>query len=124
LTARKKVDPLSRPLKRAEYGIFFISRQADKGWSDQLATSRNAVVDAWQRLCGDPTREDGERVYRLQAGLGRGTFEGKTFDRYQYKLPGGARIWYFVEPSSDQKAKVAGRVLIEVVHTAHPNETK
>lgn len=113
-----------RPLKRAEYEIVHISRQAEEGWRDGLATHRNAVVDAWQRLTTEPTREDGERVYRLKGDLALGAYQGETFDRYQYKLPGGGRIWYFVEKAHDKKAKTAGRVLVEDVHTAHPNETK
>jgi hypothetical protein len=112
-----------RPLKKAEYEIVHISRQAEVGWRDGLATFRNALVDAWERLTVEPTREDGERVYRLKGDLSTGTHQGKSLDRYQYKFPGGGRIWYFVE-RHDKKAKTAGRVLIEDVHTAHPNQTK
>ncbi len=113
-----------RPLKRAEYEIVHISRQAEVGWRDGLATYRNAIVDAWERLTTEPTREDGERVYRLKGDLATGSRQGKTFHRYQYKFPGGGRIWYFVDRGSDKKAKTAGRVVIEDVHTAHPNKTK
>lgn len=113
-----------RPLKRGEFELVHISRQAEVGWRDGLATWRNAFVDVWDRLTTEPTREDGERVYRLKGNLATGVHQGQTFDRYQYKVPGGGRIWYFVEPAADKKAKTAGRVLIEDVHTAHPNETK
>lgn len=113
-----------RPLKKVEYEIVHVSRQAEVGWRDGLATHRNALVDAWERLTADPTREDGERVYRLKGDLSAGTYQGKSFDRYQYKFPGGGRIWYFVERGTDEKAKTAGRVLVEDVHTSHPNETK
>lgn len=117
-------DTVARPLKRAEYEIVFITRQAEKGWTDGLATFRNAIVDAWDRLCQTPTAEDGKRVYRLKADLATGIYEGNFYDRFQYKFPGGGRIWYFVQVTSDKKSKIAGRVLIEDVHTAHPNETK
>lgn len=115
---------VSRPLKKAEFEIVHISRQAEVGWRDGLATYRNALVDAWEHLTTDPAREDGERVYRLKGDLATGSYQGATFDRYQYKFPGGGRIWYFVERTTDKKAKTAGRVLVEDVHTAHPNETK
>jgi len=115
---------VSRPLRKVDYEIVHISRQAEKGWRDALATHRNAVVEAWERLTTEPTREDGERVYRLKGDLGQATYRGNTYARYQYKIPGGGRIWYFVEPSREKKAKIAGRVLIEDAHTAHPNETK
>ena len=124
---RTEDDSVPRPLKRAEYKISHVSQQAARGWQDVTATYRNAVVDAWTYLSTRPTDEDGQNVYRLKSGLGTGTHEGQTFDRYQYKLPNGARIWYFVDTYSAKDAKthkVAGRVLIEIVHTAHPNETK
>lgn len=61
--ARREDDLVRRPLKRAEYGIVFITRQAEKGWKDGLATYRNAIVDGWEHLCVEPAREDGRRVY-------------------------------------------------------------
>ena len=43
--------------ERAEFELKFISSQAEKGWIDALATSRNAIVDAWDRLTTDPLRD-------------------------------------------------------------------
>src|SRR5680860_1407442 len=57
----------------------------------------------------------------LKGDLGEANYRGNTYARYQYKIPGGGRIWHFVEPSREKKAKIAGRVLIEDAHTAHPN---
>lgn len=121
---RREDELVRRPLKRVEYGLVFITSQAEKGWRDALAVYRNPIVDAWDRLSVEPTREDGDRVYRLKGDLGLGNYQGRTFDRYQYKFPGGGRIWYFVDKSADRKPKAAGYVLIEDVQTAHPNETK
>jgi hypothetical protein len=128
---RVSKDTVPRPVKRAEYEIVLITRQAEVGWRDALATYRNAVVDAWDRLCKDPTLEDGKRVYRLKHDLATGMYEGVAYERYQYKIPNGSRIWYFVDEAKNEKNKTnknkkmsAGRVLIEDVHTAHPNETK
>lgn len=45
-----KPRPVPRPLKRAEYPIEFAGRQAEKGWQDLLATTRSAVVNAWDFL--------------------------------------------------------------------------
>ena len=66
---QRDVSLVSRPLRKVEYEIVHISRQAEKGWRDALATHRNAVVEAWERLTTEPTREDGERVYRLKGAL-------------------------------------------------------
>ncbi len=103
-----------RPLKKAEYEIRYATREAQKGWRDVLATQRNAVVDAWDFLTRTPT-ETGPSCYPLKGELGTVTRDGRAHERWQYKLSGGARIWYFV----DDKV-----VYLEVVHTAHPNQTK
>lgn len=123
MTAKRR-QAVPRPLKRANFEIIFITSQAEKGWRDGLATFCNAIADAWDHLCKTPAAEDGKRVYQLRADLATGTFEGNTYARYQYKFPNGGRIWYFIDPTRDKKAKTAGRVLIEAVHTAHPNATK
>lgn len=120
--SRAKDGVVGRPTKRAEFQIIFISRQAEKGWIDALATSRNAIVDAWDRLTTDPLREDPKRVYRLKGELAQGRYEGQEFDRYQYKITDSGRIWYFVQ--STKGAKTAGVVLLERCDTGHPRETE
>ncbi|CAM06423.1 hypothetical protein SACE_7265 [Saccharopolyspora erythraea NRRL 2338] len=104
-----------------EYEIFFITREAQKGWQDCLAVARNATVQAWERLTTAPTHED-ERLYRLSADFAVGTYGRRTFERYQYKITNGGRLWYFVEPTP--RSKVAGRVLLERCMTGHPKETE
>lgn len=116
--SQRSVD---RPLKRAEYTIAFATRQAEEGWRNCLATARNATVDAWDRLTAAPTSED-ERLYRLKDDYATGTFKGRTFERYQYKITDGGRIWYFVEPTPGEKT--AGRVLLERCETGHPKGTE
>ena len=111
-----------RPLKRSEYAITFIAREAQKGWTDCLAMARNATVDAWDTLTTQPTTES-LRLYRLRGDLRYGTYQGQTFERYQYKLTDGARIWYFVEPGA-KGAKCAGMILLERCTPAHPKETE
>lgn len=122
--SKRAAQPVPRPLKRAEYEIVFISREAEKGWRDCLATTRNACVDAWDRLTRDPTRED-ERLYRLRADFAQGTYAGVSYDRYQYKISDGGRLWYFVDrfDQRNRTAKTAGRVLLERCLTGHPKET-
>ena len=126
MSGKPKPAAVTRPLKRAEYEIAFITTSAEKGWTDALATFRNATVDAWDTLTVAPQHEDGQRVYRLKGDLATGTYEGMTFARFQYKFSNGGRIWYFVDTygKKAKAAKTAGRVLIERCATAHPNETK
>ncbi|MDI2029101.1 hypothetical protein QFW96_10800 [Saccharopolyspora sp. TS4A08] len=116
-----KKTRVERPLKRVEYELVFITREAQQGWQDCLATARNATVEAWERLTTAPTHED-KRQYRLHADYATGTYQGETYERWQYKITNGGRIWYFVQPTPE--GKVAGRVLLERCKTGHPKETE
>jgi hypothetical protein len=116
-----KESVVPRPLKRAEYLLVFITSQAEKGWVDCLATARNAAVDAWECLTKTPDLES-QRLYRLKGDFATGVYRGVTYDRYQYKITDGGRLWYFIERTPKNK-KSAGRVLIERCSTAHPKET-
>lgn len=103
-----------RPIKTAEFTIYFVTRDAQSGWRDVLATQRNAVVDAWDVLTRhplDPTPIN----YQLKGELATVTRAGETHDRWQHKLSGGARIWFFVDGQT---------VCLVDVHTRHPNQTK
>ena len=113
-------EPVARPLKKTEFQLVFITRDAAKGWGDCLATIRNAVVDAWDQLSTDPLHES-ERQYRLREDFASGTYQGTVYERWQYKLSNGGRIWYFVDATAAGKS--AGRVLLERVEPGHPKQT-
>jgi hypothetical protein len=110
----KKAATVSRPRKRAEYEIRYATRQAEKGWLDLLATTRNAVVDAWDFLTRTPDQESVTN-HRLKGELATMNRAGQVFDRWQHELPGGARIWFYI---GDQV------VYLTDVHAHHPNQTK
>lgn len=110
----KRAPPVPRPIKKAEFTIYFATRETQAGWRDVLATQRNAVVDAWDFLTRhplDPTPIN----YQLKGQLATVTHACKTHDRWQHKLSGGARIWFYVEGRN---------VYLIDVHTRHPNQTK
>src|SRR5664280_543677 len=110
----KKASAVPRPRKKAEYEIRFATRQASKGWQDLLATTPNAIVDAWDFLTKTPDLESSQN-HRLKGELATLTHAGRTHDRWQHELPGGARIWFFID----------GRAVHLIdVHTHHPNQTK
>lgn len=111
---------VDRPLKRAEYELVFTSRDADKSWRDLCATKINAMADAWDYLTKTPEASRPPHG-PLKGRYSSLTRDGITHTRWQYELPGGARIWYWVEPPTE---KVRGRVLLERVTPHHPNETK
>ncbi|BBX82179.1 hypothetical protein [Mycolicibacterium aubagnense] len=110
-------DPVPRPLKKVEFEIRFATREAEKGWTDAKATARNTLVDAWDFLTRTPL-EQGDRCYPLSGDLRRLNRGGVSFDRWQYKITDGGRIWYHV-----QVERVGGVVYLERVETGHPNET-
>ena len=110
----RKGAGVPRPIKSTEYEIVLATSQAQKGWSDVVATQRSAVVDAWDRLTKEPERSD-QRCHRLKGDLATLTHNGATHARWQYELNAGARIWFYVDGRA---------VCIVQVFTAHPNQTK
>ena len=110
----RRADRVIRPLKRVEYEIRFATREAEKGWTDLLATSRSAIVDAWDYLTATPLLQTVHH-HPMRADLEFVVRDGVRFARWQHELPGGARIWFYVD----------GQVVLLVdVHTRHPNQTK
>ncbi|WP_225726010.1 MULTISPECIES: hypothetical protein [unclassified Nocardia] len=119
MTKRREV---ARPLKRTEYEIVFITNEAQKGWTDCLAAARNTMVEAWEALTRAPVTTSA-RLYPLRGELRYGTYQGQTYERYQYKFTDGGRLWYFVE-HAQKGGKTAGRVLLERCLPGHPKETE
>ncbi|HEX9088390.1 MAG TPA: hypothetical protein VF867_12790 [Arthrobacter sp.] len=109
-----KLAGVPRPLKKVEFEIQFATRQAEKGWKDLLATKRNAVVDAWDFLTRTP-QEESATNHQLKGDLATIAHQGRTHARWQMELPGGARLWFYVDGQS---------VVLVDVHTHHPNATK
>jgi hypothetical protein len=109
-----KAEKVPRPKKAAEFEIRFGSVGSKKGWTDLQATTRNALVDAWDYLTRTPTLQTPTN-HPLRGELGTVTHNGATHVRWQYSMPGGARIWFYV---------TGKEVWLEDVHTNHPNQTK
>ncbi len=109
-------DLVPRPRRKNEYEIVFGSKAAQTGWADLLATKRNALADSWDFLASNPT-EISTKCYPLRGELAWITKGGVSHQRWQLKLDlnSGSRIWYFVS---------GNQVVLEQVHTSHPNQTK
>ncbi|PCN47343.1 hypothetical protein Csp2054_12885 [Curtobacterium sp. 'Ferrero'] len=112
--ARRTTVP--RPVRTTEYSIVFLTRPAETGWRDLVATQRNAVAAAWDRLTVDPLTED-LACHALRGELGRVTHSGREWTRRQIELRRGARVWFTV----DEEMRT---VHLLDVHTHHPNATK
>ncbi len=107
---------VARPVRTTEYTIVLVTRAAEHGWRDVLATQRNALAGAWERLTADPLTED-LACHALRGELGVVVHSGREWVRRQHELKRGARIWFTV----DEEARV---VQVIAVHTHHPNQTK
>lgn len=114
MMAKKRVVP--RPIKRSEYELHFASTHAQKGWTDLVATMRNAMADTWDFLTTTPMTRTPTN-YPLRDQLGTIHREGRDFERWQHKptLKGTARIWFYVDDRI---------VYLEQVHTSHPHQTR
>lgn len=110
----QRAQAVPRPIKKGEFTIVFATRHAEVGWRDLLATQRNATVDAWDFLTRSPDARTPIN-YRLKGDLATVVHGGTTHDRWQHKLSGGARIWFYVDDRN---------VYLVDVHTQHPNATK
>ena len=117
----KKGESVPRPTKRTEWQLVFATRDAEKGWTDLLATARNATVDAWDTLTRRPTVPT-PRLYQLKGDYAYGTYNGRNYARYQYEVTNGGRIWFLLAPAA-KGDKIAGRVLLERCEPGHPKET-
>ncbi|WIB15389.1 hypothetical protein DEJ34_14830 [Curtobacterium sp. MCPF17_050] len=107
---------MPRPVRTDEYTIVLATRSAEQGWRDLVATQRNAVVAAWERLATDPLTED-LTCHALRGALGSVAYLGRSWVRRQLELKRGARVWFVVDPEE--------RVVhLLDVHTRHPNQTK
>lgn len=116
MTAPRRVE---RPTKKVEHEIVFATTQARRGWIDLSATTRNALADAWDFLTRTPLASS-PTCHQLKGSLATVTHAGQTHARWQYELPGGARLWFYVTGDG----KTAGIVHLIEVHTHHPNATK
>lgn len=94
----------------------FLTRAAELGWRDLVATQRNAVADAWDRLTSDPLTDD-LACHALRGELRTVVHSGRAWTRRQIELKRGARIWFTV----DEAERMVGVI---AVHTHHPNATK
>lgn len=71
-------------------------------------------MDAWDVLTHTPLQHS-ERNHTMRDALEFVTRDGGQFERWQHELPGGARLWFYVDGHA---------IWLVDVHTRHPNQTK
>jgi hypothetical protein len=117
--------PVTRPAKTAEYEVVAASKRIADAWAQWGATEPNALAGAYDQLAEDP-KAHSKRQTRLAGNYASGTYDGRTYDRWQYEVTAGGRVWYFVDdtPSGTGKRRRPGRVIIEKVAPGHPKGTE
>lgn len=107
---------MPRPTKKSEYELVFGSQAAKRGWRDLKAAMRGPLADTWDFLTRTPLDTTPANC-ALKGQLATIVRDGISYQRWQHKptRQGDARIWFYVHEQF---------VVLEQVHTAHPNQTK
>ena len=127
-------ERIARPARTDEWEVVAADKGVAADWDRWAKQEANALASAYDKLASDPT-ERSSRQKRLEGKThGTGTYDGKTFDRWQYEATSGGRIFYFVDDPTAGGTKKAvrkgrgpkprRRVIIEAVHPGHPKGTE
>jgi hypothetical protein len=127
-------ERIARPTATGEWELVAADKGVAENWERWAAQEANALAAAYDQLTTDPTRFSPRQKKLEGKTWGTGTFEGKTFDRWQYEATSGGRIFYFVDDPMEGAAKKVERtgrgprprrrVIIEAVHPGHPKGTE
>lgn len=127
-------ERIARPTKTEEWEVVAADKGVAEDWDRYANQEANALATAYDQLSTNPT-EFSSRQKKLEGKTyGTGAYGGKTYDRWQYEVTGGGRIFYFVDdPTSGGTKKVERtgrgprprrRVIVEAVHPGHPKGTE
>ncbi|MFI6161919.1 hypothetical protein ACIA59_18495 [Micromonospora haikouensis] len=113
----KRGDRAAPPAVGTEFELRFADSAAADGW-EQLARQAPANLRrAYEVLRADPrSRTAPERQHRLKGALASAAWKGEQFERWQYEVTGGGRIWYLID---DERRTV----WLTYAGAGHPRET-
>jgi len=113
----RRGDRAAPPPLAGEYDLRFAGNDAAVGWDQLAAQAAGNLRRAFDSIRADPrSRVVPERQHRLKGSLGTGTWKGEAFERWQYEVTGGGRIWYLI----DDARRTAW---ITYAGTGHPKAT-
>lgn len=127
-------ERIARPARTDEWEVVAADKGVADDWERWAKQEPNALAAAYDQLATHPTQFS-SRQRRLEGNTyGTGSYEGKGFDRWQYEVTAGGRIFYFVDDPTDggrKKSQREGRgprprkrVIVEAVHPGHPKATE
>lgn len=113
----KRGDRAAPPPVGGEYDIRFADNAAADGWEHLARQASGNLRRAYEAIRVNPrSKTSPERHHRLKGGLATGVWKGSAYERWQYEVTGGGRIWYLV----DDERRTAW---ITYAGTGHPQET-
>jgi hypothetical protein len=127
-------ERIARPTRTDEWEVVAADKGVADDWNRWAKQEPNALASAYDQLSTNPTQFT-SRQKRLEGKSYRtGTYDGRTFDRWQYEATAGGRIFYFVDdPTAGSRKqpqrqgrgpRPRRRVIVEAVHPGHPKETE
>jgi hypothetical protein len=113
----KRGDRAAPPSIAGEYDIRFANNAAAVGWEDLARHAPANLRRAFEAIRVNPRSVSSpERHHRLKGRLGTTTWKGSEYERWQYEVTGGGRIWYLID--DDRRT-----AWITYAGTGHPKET-
>lgn len=117
---------IQRPTRPGSWHVGARSKKVAADWAELCHQVSGEGQRVYDQLQSDPQHDDGDRQHPLYGTQGRGTFQGREFQRWQIDITSGGRIWYFIDPTpfgAGQRRR-AGTVIIDAVHAGHPKQTE
>lgn len=127
-------EHIARPTRTDEWEVVVADKGVADDWNRWAKQEPNALAAAYDQLATNPTQFSSRQRKLEGKTWGTGTYDGKTYDRRQYEVTSGGRIFYFVDDPTDggrKKPQHQGRglrprrrVIVEAVHPGHPKGTE
>jgi len=111
-------DRAAPPAVGEEYDVRFASNDAARGWEQLTRHAAGNLRRAYDAIRTAPrSHARPERQHRLKGALGTGSWKGAQYERWQYEVTSGGRLWYLVDDARRT-------VWITFAGTGHPKETE
>lgn len=113
----KRGDRAAPPPVGEEYDLRFADTAAANGWEQLARHAPGNLRRAYEAIRTAPrAMTSPERQHRLKGDLGTAVWKGAHYERWQYEVTGGGRVWYLV----DEEHRTAW---ITYAGTGHPRAT-
>jgi hypothetical protein len=124
---------IARPTRGDEWELVGRDEAVVKAWDHWAQQEPNALASAYDQLTSKPAAVS-SRQKPLEGKLAVGSYEGRSFRRWQYEVTSGGRVFYFIDdPTLGGKViperrgkgpRPRRRVIVDEVHPGHPKSTE